>query len=43
VSARVVRAERGLLVLAFRQEQAMLRSIDAALEQIGGNTRAAAA
>ena len=44
VAARVVHSERGSLALAFRQEEAMLRRIDAALEQIGtqGMSRAAA-
>jgi methyl-accepting chemotaxis protein len=34
VAARVVRNERGSLVLAFRQDAAMLRRVDAALDQI---------
>ena len=44
VAARVVRNEGGLLTLAFRQEAAMLRRIDAALDRVGtqGMIRAAA-
>ena len=44
VAARVVRNEGGLLALAFRQEAAMLRRIDAALDRVGtqGMIRAAA-
>jgi len=44
VVARTVRSEGGLLALAFRQDTAMLRRVDAALEHIAakGVSRAAA-
>ena len=44
VAARVARSHDGSLVLAFRQDAAMLRQVDAALEHIDGSagTRAAA-
>jgi len=34
VTARAARTSDGLLALAFRQDQAMLRRVDAALEQL---------
>jgi methyl-accepting chemotaxis protein len=43
VTARTVRTENGVLALAFRQDEAMLRRVDVALEHIGGLTRSAAA
>lgn len=44
VAARTVRSEGGLLALAFRQEEAMLQRVDAALEHIAakGESRQAA-
>jgi len=43
VTARTVRTDNGQLALAFRQDEAMLRQVDAALEHIGAQTQAAAA
>jgi len=43
VSARVVRSERGLLALAFRQDAAVLRSVDQAMARITAGAVAAAA
>ena len=43
VIARTVRNQNGLLALAFRQDEALLRRVDAALEQIGGRARRLAA
>ena len=43
VTARTVRTENGVLALAFRQDEAMLRRVDAALEHVAGLTRSAAA
>jgi len=43
VTARTVRTHNGILALAFRQDEAMLRRVDAALEHIGGQAMAAAA
>jgi hypothetical protein len=44
VTARTVRSQDGILALTFRQDAAMLRRVDAALEHIGakGMTKAAA-
>ena len=36
VTARTIRSENGRLALAFRQDEEMLRRVDAALEEIGG-------
>ena len=36
VTARIIRSENGVLALAFRQDEEMLRRVDAALEEIGG-------
>ena len=36
VGARVVRGEGGLLALAFRQDAAMVRQVDQALDHIAG-------
>lgn len=43
VTARVVRWESGLLVFAFRQDEAMLRRIDQTLEHIAAGTAKVAA
>jgi hypothetical protein len=43
VTARVVRWENGLLAVAFRQDEAMLRRIDQTLEHIAAGTAKAAA
>jgi len=43
VSARVVRSERGLLALAFRQDAAVLRSVDQAMARITAGAVAPAA
>ncbi len=43
VGARIVRSERGLLALSFRQEAALLARVDRALAHIGmPGTKAAA-
>ena len=41
VAARAVRNEGGLLGLAFRQDEAMLKQVDRALDHIGGVAKAA--
>jgi methyl-accepting chemotaxis protein len=43
VAARTVRSRDGLLALAFRQDEAVLRRVDQALARIGAGTLAAAA
>jgi methyl-accepting chemotaxis protein len=43
VTARVVRCDRGVLALAFRQEATMLRRVDQVLTRIGDNRMAIAA
>ena len=43
ITARVVRCERGVMAVAFRQEVSMLRRVDQVLLRIGGQGVAAAA
>lgn len=43
VIARAVRSDQGLLALAFRQDEAMLRRVDRALEHIAASAMPAAA
>jgi hypothetical protein len=42
VIARIVRSEGGVLALAFRQDEAMLRRVDQVLASISARTAAAA-
>ena len=42
MTARVVRSDAGVLALAFRQDEAMLRRVDQTLAFIGAGSAAAA-